>query len=597
MELVKLGRVDVLKRFLTAQEDDLLKAERRQLTLLRAPLASLEAAPEDLAVLERSVLQLDELFLLVIVGEFNSGKTAFINALLGERFLTEGVTPTTAAIHIIRYGDEARLMPGAATPYGAGDRDIVVVNYPVEWLRDINIVDTPGTNAVIRKHEEITSEFVPRADLILFVTSADRPFTESERQFITRIRDWGKKVVFVVNKIDIHEAADVEHVLGFVKENAQQLLGRNPIVFGVSSRQARQAKTSMDADERARLWAASRFEALERYILETLDEQERLRLKLANPLGVAQRLVEKYLQVAIARRELLKEDVQTVRTIEAQLAAYEGDMRREFKYHLSHVDNVLYGMAQRGDNFFDETIRIQRILDLMNADRIRGMFEREVIADTPARVEAQTRDLIDWLVDQDFRQWQAVMEYLTKRIARHEDHIVGQMGAFETNRQQLIESVGRSAREVVSTYDHAAEARELGDSVQRAVAQTALVEVGAVGLGALLVKVLAATLADVTGVLAAGAIAALGFYIIPNKRRRAKLDLQDKINELRERLAKALSGQFETELTRSLVNIRDAMRPYTRFVETQQVSLGDTEKALRATQSELQALAARIGEL
>ncbi len=587
----------MLKRFLTSKEEDLLKAERRQLTMLRGPLSSLDASPDDLAVLERSLLQLDELFLLVIVGEFNSGKTAFINALLGERFLTEGVTPTTAAIHIIRYGDEPQLMPGAATPYSAGDREIVVVNYPVDWLRDINIVDTPGTNAVIRKHEEITSEFVPRADLILFVTSADRPFTESERQFITRIRDWGKKVVFVVNKIDIHEEADVRDVLGFVKENARALLGREPIVFGVSSRQARQAKNTADADERTRLWAASRFEPLERYILETLDEQERLRLKLANPLGVAQKLVEKYLQVAAARSELLKEDVQTVRTIEAQLGAYEGDMRREFKYHLSHVDNVLYGMSQRGDNFFDETIRIQRILDLMNADRVRGMFEREVIADTPAQVEAQTRDLIDWMVDQDFRQWQAVTEYLNKRIARHENEIVGQLGAFETNRQQLITSVGRTAREVVGTYDHAAEARELGDSVQRAVAQTALVEVGAVGLGAVLVHVLALTVADVTGVLFASAVAALGFFIIPNKRRKAKLDLQDKINDLRERLGKALTGEFESELTRSLVNIRDAMRPYTRFVETQQASLGDTQQALRASQGELQALAARVNEL
>ena len=106
-------------------------------------------------------------------------------------------------------------------------------------------------------------------------------------------------------------------------------------------------------------------------------------------------------------------------------------------------------------------------------------------------METQTRDLIDWLVDQDYRQWQSVMEYLNKRIARHEDEIVGHVGgAFEMNRQQLIESVGRTAREVVATYDHAAEARELGESVQRAVAQTALVEVGAVGLGALLVKVL-----------------------------------------------------------------------------------------------------------
>ncbi len=587
----------MLKRFLTTKEEDLLKEERRQLTLLRAPLSSLDASQEDMSVLERSLLQLDELFLLVIVGEFNSGKTAFINALLGERFLTEGVTPTTAAIHIIRYGDEPKLLPGAATPYGVGDRDVIAVTYPVEWLRDINIVDTPGTNAIIRKHEEITSEFVPRADLILFVTSADRPFTESERQFITRIRDWGKKVVFVVNKIDIHEEADVVDVLGFVKENAQALLGREPIVFGVSSRQARQAKNSADADERTRLWAQSRFESLERYILETLDEQERLRLKLANPLGVAQKLVEKYLGVAGARRELLKDDVQTVRTIEAQLGAYEGDMRREFKYHLSHVDNVLYGMAQRGDNFFDETIRIQRILDLMNADRIRGMFEREVIADTPLQIETQTRDLIDWLVDQDYRQWQAVTDYLNKRIARHEAEIVGQLGPFEINRQQLIESVGRTAREVVSTYDHEAEARELGDSVQRAVAQTALVEVGAVGLGALLVKVLALTVADITGILAAGAIAAFGFYIIPNKRRRAKLDLQDKINDLRRRLGDALTGQFESELTRSLTNIRSAMRPYTRFVETQQVSLADTEQALQAAQASLQTLATRVGDL
>ncbi len=588
----------MLKRLLTADEEELLKAERRQLTVLRAPLASLDASDEDMAVLERSLLQLDELFLLVIVGEFNSGKTAFINALLGERFLTEGVTPTTAAIHLIRYGEEATQTAGAATAYGPGDREIVVVTYPVDWLREINIVDTPGTNAVIRKHEQITTEFVPRADLILFVTSADRPFTESERQFIEKIRDWGKKVVFVVNKIDIHETADVAHVLQFVHENAAALLGREPIVFGVAARQARQAKETLDADERTRLWAASRFEPLERYILETLDEQERLRLKLANPLGVAQRLVDKYLQVAQARRELLKADVQTVRTIEAQLGAYEADMRRDFRYHLSHVDNVLYGMSQRGDNFFDETIRLQRIFDLINADRVRGMFEREVIADTPAQVEAQTRDLIDWLVDQDYRQWQAVMDYLNKRIARHDDHLVGEVGgAFETNRQQLIESVGRAAREVVATYDHAAEARELGDSVQRAVAQTALVEVGAVGLGAILVKVLAATLADVTGVLAAGAIAAMGFYIIPNKRRRAKLDLQDKIEDLRGRLARALTGQFEGEMAGSLARLREAMRPYTRFVETQQASLVDTEKALQEAHDGLAKLAAAIDAL
>lgn len=577
----------MLRRFLTDDQEQLLMAERAQLAALRAPLSNLDALDDDLALLERALLQLDELFLLVIVGEFNSGKSAFINALLGQRFLTEGVTPTTAAIHLIKYGEQ---------PSQTADRDMMLVTYPVEWLRDINIVDTPGTNAVIRRHQEITEEFIPRADLILFVTSADRPFSESERAFIGRIREWGKKVIFVVNKIDILEGpTDIQHVTDFVTQHAHEMIGRAPTVFAVSSRQARQAKETFDADERTRLWAASRFEPLESYILKTLDQRQRLRLKLSSPIGVAQRLAEQYLAIAEARKVLLKEDVATVRTIEAQLVAYEADLRREFKYHLSHVDNVLYGMSERGTNFFDETIRLQRIFDLVNADRVRGMFEREVIADTSHQIELQTRDLIDWLVDQDFRQWQGVTEYLNKRITRHQDHIIGQVaGTFESNRQALLESVGQAAREVVATYDHAAEARELGDSVQRAVAQTAIVEVGAIGLGALLLKLLATTVADVTGVLAAGAVAALGFYVIPNKRRRAKQDLQNKIGELRSRLTEALTGQFEGELSRSLARIRDAMRPYTRFVETQQSTLTHTEATLRDAQDQLRRLSAEI---
>src|SRR5512141_1365509 len=104
----------VLRRFLTREEDQILAAERGQLMALQGLMARLDAPADDSRLLERALVQLDELFLLVVVGEFNSGKSAFINALLGERFLTEGVTPTTAAIHIIRHGDEPRVMPGAA---------------------------------------------------------------------------------------------------------------------------------------------------------------------------------------------------------------------------------------------------------------------------------------------------------------------------------------------------------------------------------------------------------------------------------------------------------------------------------------------------
>jgi hypothetical protein len=117
----------------------------------------------------------------VVVGEFNAGKSAVINALLGDRILDEGVTPTTSRIGLLRHGPAVfREAKGAS---------LEIVTAPVEVLRELNIVDTPGTNAVLREHEALTREFVPRADLVLFVTSADRPFTESERAFLETIRD------------------------------------------------------------------------------------------------------------------------------------------------------------------------------------------------------------------------------------------------------------------------------------------------------------------------------------------------------------------------------------------------------------------------
>src|SRR5262249_23461719 len=134
------------------------------------------------------------------------------------------------------------------------------------------IVDTPGTNAVIREHERITAEFVPRSDLVLFVTSADRPFTETERAFLEQIRAWGKKVVLVVNKIDIFDSErHVREVVDFVASSARTLLGFRPDVFPVSAKLALRAKQGDPS-----VWTASRFELLERHIEVILDAPGRV---------------------------------------------------------------------------------------------------------------------------------------------------------------------------------------------------------------------------------------------------------------------------------------------------------------------------------
>ena len=224
-----------MQQVLTAEQGRILQEERRLLGDLQVALARLDASNADLGLIRNALVQLEELFLMVVVGEFNAGKSAVINALLGGDYLPEGVVPTTSELVLIRHSDAVE-QPGA-------DGGMAVRRLPVPWLQEVNLVDTPGTNAVIRQHQELTEHFVPRSDLVLFVTSADRPFSESERAFLQQIRDWGKKVVIVVNKIELLTTeAEQRQVLEFVRQNAHELLGVAPAIFAVSARLALEAK-------------------------------------------------------------------------------------------------------------------------------------------------------------------------------------------------------------------------------------------------------------------------------------------------------------------------------------------------------------------
>lgn len=571
-------------RILSESQERLLQDERKLLHALWKSLSTFGAEPDDLNTLEQSIQQLDDLFMLVVVGEFNAGKSAFINALLGQPLLQEGVTPTTTQVYVLRYGEtQTRTQV---------DAHQAILTLPAEMLAEISIVDTPGTNAVIREHEVITNRFVPRADLVLFVTSADRPFTESERAFLERIRNWGKKVVLVINKIDIlQNDEEYDQVRAFVTENARTLLGLQPEVFGISARLALRAKRG-----EPQVWEASRFGLLERYIHHTLDDIGRIRLKFLNPLGIGDHLTSVYLARIEARLNLLQADFTLLADVEAQLALYKEDMQRDFQFRIADIENLLYEMEQRGQDFFEETFRLARIFDLLSKEGLQQAFEHRVVADVPQQIERKVGELIDWLVDADFRQWQAVSEYLAERRREHQSHIIGDPGmhAFRYDRDRLVEAVGREALRVVETYDRAREAAEMAQSAQLAVAASAAIGVGAIGLGAL-ITVLATTLAvDVTGILMAGALATLGLFVIPARRRRAKSELRDKIADLRFRLSESLRAQFSREIERSLQRINEAIAPYTRFVRAERAKMVEAQTALTEIRQQSVQLRAQI---
>ena len=577
----------MLDTILTPEHQELVSEERALLAEVMTALDRSDVAADERSALTDSLRQLDELFLVVVVGEFNAGKSAFINALLGRELLAEGVTPTTAKIHLLSWGsDDSREVIDAVSER---------VTAPVEILRQLTLVDTPGTNALDRSHEALTTDYVPRADLVFFVTSADRPFSESERLFLERIREWGKKVVVAVNKVDILKSpGDITEVLDWVRSNGMRLLGSTPEVFAVSALRARQAEAMGDTEAPA----ASGFPEVEAWLQSTLDDTERIRLKLGNPLGVANRLLGMGLEAVDGRLVLLADDLATIADIESQSATWAEDVKREFTFRLADIDNSLHEMEQRGLEFFDETVRLSRLPKLFDKEALRERFEREVVADAPQQVESKVESLIDWLVESDLQQWQSVVNHVNRRAAVHADRMVGEVGGrFEADRGRLLATVGRAATDGLAGYDRAAEARRMADDVSKAVTGTALAGVGAVGLGATVALVASSTAADVTGLLAAGLLFSLGLFILPHRRRKAKAELREKIGALRNEIMGALKAQFAVEAERSRTRLENTIAPYTRFVRTESDRLESQKRELEGFSEKVDALKARVDDL
>ena len=578
---------------LSEQQSELLTAELAALERLNAILMAYPATDEDQDALSDAAEQLTSLFLLVVVGEFNSGKSAFLNALVGAKVMPEGVTPTTAVINLLQHG---ATVTEEMLPDG-----VIARTFPAPFLDEITLVDTPGTNAIVREHEALTQKFVPRSDLVLFITSADRPFTESEHQFMADIREWGKKITVIINKIDLMRTdEDAARVVGFVTENIERLLGFRPEVFAVSSLLAQQAKDLGDRNptERDRLWAQSRFGPLEAYIVESLDEESRIRLKLLSPLGIAEHLAARYLTATNERLTILADDVDTIQTIDRQLELYREDMHRQFAYHLTRIENVIAKMTARGDEFFEETIRIGRVFDLLNSDKIKSEFERKVVGDTEKQIDKTIQELIDWMVEQDLRTWEAVQDYVDRRrLTQYQEEMIGEVGAqFKYDRRSLLDSVSNRAREEVERYDHEEAARELSLGVRSAVAQVAVAEAGAVGLGALVVAAASTVAVDVTGILAASLVAGLGLFILPRKRKQSREEFRRRSEELEKRLIEVMNDQFEHELGKSIGRIQDAIAPYTRFVRDQQTKFVGIEQNIDGVLADLRSLRHRVGD-
>jgi GTP-binding protein EngB required for normal cell division len=197
-----------------------------------------------------------ERFYLVVLGEFNHGKSTFVNALLGAEVLPTGITPTTAAINHVVWGerphasavmlggDTIELSPGAladwVTAAGSHSKEVayVEVGYPAELLRgNVTLVDTPGVNDLNEARADITYGYVPRADAVIFLLDAGQALKESEREFLSShvLEGTRDRLIFVLGKMDLLSDAERDAVVEYVRTGLARLVDE-PVVFPLSAR-------------------------------------------------------------------------------------------------------------------------------------------------------------------------------------------------------------------------------------------------------------------------------------------------------------------------------------------------------------------------
>lgn len=525
---------------LDANVQALLRREQRLLVELRETLER-EQADERRRV-DELLATLEDLFTIVIVGEFNAGKSSVINALFGEKLRAEGPIPVDDVISILRHGDQASLK--RLSDY------VVEQSYPIEFLRNITLVDTPGTNSIVQRHQEITEDYIPRADLVLFVTSIDRPLSESERKFLEYIREWGKKVVFVLNKIDTKSDEEIAQVVDYLRSNVRAIFGFDAVILPLS------AKT------------LSRFDVLEDYIFRVLSEKERIRIKLTAPLETILSLSKKQFRMIESRREVLAADKARIDSITDQLERARADLIGNFRQFVFRIDNLLMDLERRGLDFLDRYVRIQHVMMLRDATRFREEFERQVFQGWKGNIDSTIQEAVDWLVKENMKLWNGTVDAFHRRAEADakNDEVIGRVGReFAYNREEVYSRMRRNAEQRLSSYDVNVESRRIIDNAMRAVLHSFGLGAGALGLGYLLTTAVSSTAVDVTGLTAATMLLVTSFLILPYKRSKAKDEFKRRIEEMRAQLQESLDRESATEIDRMLRGITGAFEPYQRF--------------------------------
>lgn len=411
-----------------------------EITLLADIADTLNELDDDARADRRRLLDmaadLREMFFLVsIIGEFNAGKSTFVNALLEDDLLPTGITPTTEMIELIRYAEEAIRKPEIR------DESLRIWSHPNTGAPGVAIVDTPGTGSVFQRHEQTAKEFLHRSDLVIFLLSAKKALAETERLYLEMARNYGKKIILVVNQIDLLEPDEQKQVRRFIEAQVKELLGIQPLLFMVSARKSR-----------AEGAAAGGLDAVRAHLRGVFAEIPPAKQKLLSQLDTAAKVINKY-QAAVDRKvEIIGTDRTKVRDVEQELREQSLGLDAQLKSARAEVDKVFSGMRQRGINFIDNNLSMRKLMGAESREKLQAAFQDVVVGRSARDINDATNGYINAVIDQSRMYWRSVIERLNQLRDLLEQEVSGLDANVYAEQRESLQDAIQMAEAELKTY-------------------------------------------------------------------------------------------------------------------------------------------------
>ena len=551
-------------------------------------LAHQIGAPEDaLRNLQNLITNLGQPFLFVVVGEVKAGKSSLLNALFGREFCKVDVLPATDRIYEFKYGES--------------DHDVQIADHStalyrrIDFLKDFNIVDTPGTNTIVANHQEITENFVPMADLIVFVFAVTNPWAASAWDFLRLIgQHWKKNVVFVVQQADLRDPHEVEIVSKHLDQTVLQILGANCPIFAVSAKKAFLAKTSPDVD-REKLWSESHFGELEDWITETVSRSEERGGKLRSVAQTAQVLAGGLRARLQGSLEMLKSDQAKLASIRSTFDARKVQTQRQVGGFIREIEQAYDACRERGEKVLEERLTFGQTFKMVfSGARWEKDFQDKVESEVKKEVQSKIEHALS-LLESDLRSmWQDLQDKVNVQFGSEtKKQVRAVMPGFLTQRQEVLQRLQLTLLEQLSDEKIKEQLQSLfGETTRWLRVPTSVAAAG--GIATVIAALTHTALLDVTGTVA-GLAALTGTLYAVWRRRKILRQYREQMDVKRRDLTRAVESQLIHAIEAFYHEVGLTFSPLETFCESESKRTVPLKERIESLDQAIGALKSQLG--